>query len=369
MKVAWVVRPAAGGILQHLSHLLKGLGNEYKIIVCGPQMLAKWVKNCPFYPLELNDGIDPLKDLQGILQLSRILKAEKPNLIHAHGLKSVMITVPSARILGMRNILFTAHNCLPRPGTRWHKVTQGLIHRMLMRSLNRVITVSNAVRQDMISYIPPYKLVTIYNGVDYRCFSGYSRQEARKCFNFHSHNFVVGIVSRLIMDKGIATLLQAASLLKHIQPNIKFVIVGEGPLQRYFENYSRALDLSNTVTFTGYRKDVGFLMAGWDLYALPSLSEGFSVSVLEAMAACLPVVVSDLPSMHEMVINNKGGYFVKPGDAPSLAAAILNILKDPDKARAMGEYNHKRIITHFGVERMVQRTAMQYYQLTREEEK
>lgn len=369
MKVAWIIRPAVGGILQHLSHLLAGLDQKFQIIICGPKALADWVKDHKFYPINLNDGINPLQDLRGIWQLSRIFKRERPELIHVHGLKSVMITVPAAKMHGINNILFTAHNCLPKPNSPWYKVTHGLVYRGLMHSLRRVITVSNAVRNELIEYIPSHRIVTIYNGVDYQKFSGFPRHNSRLSLRFNNDDLIVGVVSRLIMEKGIAVLLKAASLLKPIQPNIKYVIVGDGPHRHQFEGYSRALNLESSVMFTGYRNDVAYLMAGWDLFVLPSLSEGFSVSVLEAMAARLPVIVSDLPSMREMVVQGKGGHLVSPGDAPALAAAILNVLKDIDKAKIMGDYNYKHVISSFGIERMVNRTEEQYYQLIREDGK
>lgn len=367
MKVAWIIRPAAGGILQHLGHLLNGLDSKFQIIICGPEALADWVKDRPFYPIKLIDGIDPLQDLKGIWQFSRILKRERPELIHVHGLKSVMIAVPAAKMHGIHNIMFTAHNCLPKPDSRWYKMTNGLIYRGLMRSLRRVITVSNAARNELVEYIPSHRIVTIYNGVDYQRFSGFSRHDSRISLEFSGDDLVVGVVARLIMEKGIASLLKAASLLKPIQPNIKFVIVGDGPHRRNFESYSRALNLESSVIFTGYRSDIPYLMAGWDLFVLPSLSEGFSVSVLEAMAAKLPVIVSDLPSMREMVVQGKGGYLVSSDDAPALAAAILGVLKDIDKARIMGEYNYNHVICNFGIEKMVRRTEEQYNQLIRED--
>jgi glycosyltransferase involved in cell wall biosynthesis len=101
-------------------------------------------------------------------------------------------------------------------------------------------------------------------------------------------------------------------------------------------------------------------MAGWDVFILPSSSEGFSLSVLEAMASGLPVVVSDLDSMREAVVVGKSGYLTKPGDAPELAAAILNVLRDPRRARQMGEFNRERAAALFGQEQMIACTRAVY---------
>ena len=126
------------------------------------------------------------------------------------------------------------------------------------------------------------------------------------------------------------------------------------------EQYSRGLGLDRNVKFLGWRDDVPALMGGWDCFALPSLSEGFNLSVLEAMASRLPVVVSDLPALREAVVPGRGGLMVLPGSAPELAAALLHVLKSPDKAQAMGEYNRQRVETFFGEDRMVQCTRALY---------
>ena len=101
-------------------------------------------------------------------------------------------------------------------------------------------------------------------------------------------------------------------------------------------------------------------MAGWDVFILPSRSEGFSLSVLEAMASGLPVVVSDLACMREAVVSGKGGYLTRPGDAPELAAAILNVLRDNRRASQMGKFNRERAAALFGEDRMIQCTRAVY---------
>lgn len=363
MKVAWVIRPATGGILEHLRHLLSGLTTKYEIVIFGPPKLQQWAGDYRFYPIAINDGIKPFLDLQAITQLSRGLRKELPQLLHMHGLKSVMITVPAAKLLGFNRLLFTAHNCLPHSQSRWYRVTHGMVQRRLLRSLTKVITVSEAVKNDFSQFIPDYRIETIYNGIDYTKFSTTLASEARLLLGIESNEFVVGVVSRLIPEKGINTLLETASLLKNIMPNIRFVIVGDGPSRKQFEQYRDALDLQLHVRFLGHRQDIPQVMPGLDLFVLPSISEGFSISVLEAMAAKLPIIVSNIPSMHEMIVEGRSGYLTPPSDAPSLTRAILDVAKDRKRARAMGEYNYQRVTNLFGIENMVQRTEKQYADL------
>ena len=126
-----------------------------------------------------------------------------------------------------------------------------------------------------------------------------------------------------------------------------------------FEGYAQALGLGCRVHFVGWRDDAPSSWPGGIVLCCQVLSEGFSY-VLEAMAAKLPVVVSDLPAMREAVVPNRSGFLIPPGNAPELAAAILNILKDPKRARTMGDFNHTRVTDLFGEERMIQCTKALY---------
>jgi len=366
LKVAWVIRPAAGGIKQHLNYLLTGLGSQYEISICGPEELRDWAGSNPFYPIPIVDGFEINRDLKAIWQLSRALHTIKPRLVHIHGLKSVQITVPAARLSRVDNLLFTAHNCLPKPQSPWYRITHGAVNRHLLRSLTRIIAVSDAVGCELMEFVPGERVVTIRNGVDYRRFDGLSRTEARKSMGLDCEHFVIGAVARLIPEKGVGDLLRAAALLKNILPQARFMVVGDGPMRARLEQYSKALGLESHVQFLGYRNDVPALMTGWDLFVLPSWSEGLSVSVLEAMAAKLPLVVSDLPSMREVAVQGKSGLFFQPHDISGLAAAIIQIVKDPVKARLMGDYNYQRILKSFGIDQMIEATKRQYQSLLEE---
>jgi glycosyltransferase involved in cell wall biosynthesis len=226
--------------------------------------------------------------------------------------------------------------------------------------MNTIISVSDSVRSQIIRYVPEAKVLTIYNGISAEKFGHYPREESRLPLGLGLEQQVVGTVARLIPSKGIATLLEAVSLIAKILPRLHLVVVGDGPERSKLEQYSKRLGLASKVHFLGWRDDIPGLMAGWDCFTLPSFSEGFNLSVLEAKASRLPVVVSDLPALREAVVPGKGGLVVRPGNAPELAAALLHVLKDPDKARAMGKFNRERVDTFFGEERMVQCTRALY---------
>lgn len=288
------------------------------------------------------------------------MKQENARIIHAHGLKAALVTAAALAPRRHPHFLFTAHNSLPQitsPIATWGST---IAQRWLFSSMNTIISVSDSVRSQIVRYVPEDRVLTIYNGISPNKFGDYPLEDSRLLLGLSSEDQIVGTVARLIPSKGVKTLLEAISLITKILPRLHLVVVGDGRERNRLEQYSKRLGLESKVHFLGWRDDVPGLMAGWDCFALPSLSEGFSLSVLEAMASRLPVVVSDLPALREAVVPGKGGLVVIPGNAPELAAALLHVLKDRDKARAMGVFNRERVDAFFGEDRMVRCTRALY---------
>jgi len=346
-------------MLHHLRHLLTGLG-DFEITVAAPPALRELLPVQRFLDVEIVDGFRPQQDLAAVRRLKRILKQESPQIVHAHGLKAALITAAALAPKRHPHFLFTAHNSLPQSPSPFMGWASTWVQRWLFSGMATIISVSDAVRAQLIRYVPESKVLTIYNGISSSEFGGFPREQARRALNLSPEDQVVGTVARLIPGKGVGTLLEAASLVAKILPGLHLVVVGDGPERERLKAYAERLGLQGRAHFVGWRDDVPSLMAGWDCFALPTMGEGFNLSVLEAMASRLPVVVSDLPALREAVVPGKGGLLVPPASAPDWAAALLHILKDPAKAKAMGAFNRERVETFFGAERMVKSTRALY---------
>ncbi|HKM43223.1 MAG TPA: glycosyltransferase family 4 protein [Limnochordia bacterium] len=359
MKIVWVVRPAEGGILQHLQRLLQGIP-DLEIVVVAPPDLKEWAGQRRFISLDLVDGLRPKRDFAAISKLRRLLRQEKADVVHAHGLKAALVTSLALAPVSHPGFLFTAHNSLPQSSSTFTQWATDGVQRWMFGGMNTIISVSDTVRSQIVRFAPEAKVLTIHNGIASTHFGDYPFDATRTSLGFPLDCQIVGTVARLIPSKGVSTLLEAMSLMARIMPNLHLVIVGEGPERSKLEQYAHGLGLDDKVKFLGWRDDVPSLMAGWDCFALPSLSEGFNLSVLEAMASRLPVVVSDLPALREALVPGRSGQLVKPGSAPDLAAALLHVLKSPEKAKSMGDYNRHHVETYFGEDRMVRCTRALY---------
>ncbi len=359
MKIIWVVRPAEGGMVQHLQQLSTGI-RDLEIVIVGPSNMQEKMEGRRFIPLELSDGLNFRKDLFCARQLRQILNREEPYIIHAHGLKAALISAMALAPQGHPRFLFTAHNALPQFNSPLKRVAYHMAQRWVFQSINTIISVSDTVRSQFINLAPGKKILTIHNGISIEKFGDLSPSEARIQSGLRVDDVIIGTVARLIPSKGLTTLLEAISLLVKIVPKTQLVILGDGPERKRLERYAYGLGIGDKVHFLGFRDDVPQLMAGWDIFVLPSLTEGFNLSVLEAMASSLPVVVSDLPSLREAVVHGQGGFAVIPGSAIDMAASVLHLLKSPEKAKMMGRFNRQRVSSFFEKKHMIECTQAIY---------
>jgi glycosyltransferase involved in cell wall biosynthesis len=164
---------------------------------------------------------------------------------------------------------------------------------------------------------------------------------------------VVGYAGRLVALKGVDVLLRAAASL----PNLRVEVVGDGPERARLESIGRR------ARFLGWQTGLDDLLAGWDLFALPSREEAFGIAALEAMAASLPVVATRVGGLPELVEDGLTGLLVPPDDPAALAAAIARLAADSALRARLGEAGRARAATHFPVERMVASVAALYDQL------
>jgi glycosyltransferase involved in cell wall biosynthesis len=216
------------------------------------------------------------------------------------------------------------------------------------------------VRDFCVSHIglPPEKLGVIYNGVQVPETSA-SPREARAKLGLPLDGQVIGTVSRLYLVKGIDFLIRALAQMD----DAALAIVGDGPERAALETLADTLGVAGRIHWTGHRRDVPTLLPAFDLYVQPSLHEGMSNTILEAMAAGLPVVATAVGGTPEVVDDGVTGLLVPPRDPDALAGVIVRLLRDLDLRRKMGRAGQERVRRHFSLEQMVRQTQALYERL------
>ena len=251
----------------------------------------------------------------------------------------------------------------------WKSRSELMIDRFLARWTDRVVGNSNAV---VAFYgkagIPAEKLAMIPSGIGDEEPPDVDPAQVRAGLGLPPGCPLVLFAGRLAEQKGVDTLLSALDLLQHVRPDVRSLIVGEGPLRPRLEETARAFRLfeDRRVSFLGHRDDVPRLLAASDVLVLPSLYEGLPNVVLEAMRSRKPVVATAAPGTTEVVEDGRTGLLVPLRDPPALTQAIRRVVEDPDLARSLGEAGRGRVEAEFGVDLMVERFAGLYERLARE---
>lgn len=319
IRVLHVVRPAAGGIRQHILSLLSGLDPTQitNSVAASPELLAGITDGKNLFasvPLMIAAKLSPSSDLRSARRLAQF-QPQFSDLVHAHGLRAAWVAALARRRRSFP-LIFTAHNAVERsPPAR-------LALALIARHCARIVAVSQSVADSLEACgVPHAKLQVIPNGVDIAAFTlpATSRAEARALLSLPETAFVVASAARLSPEKGMDILVQAARQRRHMT----FVIAGDGP---QLAALSRALPPN--VRLLGRLDDIRPLLFAADVFAMPSRREGQGIASLEAMAAGVPVVASNVGGLAEMLSDGETALLVPPDDPEALAAALSRLQSD-----------------------------------------
>ena len=285
-------------------------------------------------------------------RLRRIVKREGFDLAHAH-IYSSAVAAALATLGTGTPLVITEHT-----EALWQGWAARLVSGWASRRARRMIAVSSVIRDRLIERdrVPHERITVIPNAVSRISGDGSGADPPPDLGDGPR----VGIVARLQPEKGVADFVKAAARVAGSVPETGFIVVGDGPLRDELPVLAERLGVRDRIRFLGTRSDVGALMALMDVIAVPSLSEGSPLVTLEAMAAGVPVVASEVGGIPDQIRHRREGLLVPPGDASSLADAILELLRDPARARTLGEEGYRRATSEFAHETMVARVEGVY---------
>jgi len=244
------------------------------------------------------------------------------------------------------------------------------MERFLARLSDRIVTVSEGQRRELAGYgiAPLQKITVVPLGFELEdllaCES--HRGELRRELGLADGNELVGIVARLVPIKNHRLFLQAAEVVAEAVPQARFLVVGDGELREELEAYVHGLGLDGKTFFTGWRRDLPRIYADLDVVALTSINEGTPVSLIEAMAAGVPVAATAVGGVPDMVIDRETGYLVEAGDVKGMAEAIIELLRNPKKARVMGMAGRQTVYPRFAAQTLIANIEGLYAELLRQ---
>jgi glycosyltransferase involved in cell wall biosynthesis len=305
-------------------------------------------------------------DWRCALRLADYLQHERVQLVHAHQYTPFFYGL-AARVIWRRPpIVFTEHGRhypdYPRPKRRF-------VNRLLLERRDRVLGVGEAVRQALIRNegFPAQRVRVIYNGVDCEAIADGAGDRAtiRREWSVGADALVIVHVARLDYLKDHATAVRALEHVVQQRPDACLVLIGEGPLLASLQDLLRQRGLTAAVRFLGLRTDVARLWTAADICLLSSISEGIPLTLIEAMAAGLPVVATRVGGVAEVVEDGRTGLLAPAGDDALLARHLLRIGADPELGRDMGRQGRQRAERLFSERQMHERYHKLYAEVLR----
>lgn len=360
MRVAHVVRSLEIGGLERLVFDLAVGSNRFESAVycltqLGPFGEMLQARGIPVTVVGMDGG--PLRTIR---RLWGHFRECPPSVVHCHNLQSHLYGSLSGRACGVRAIVFSKH------GTHFPlESTGGWLNSRLLRYSHTV-----AVSEDILSLclrrlrLHKRNVHYIPNGLSLHPYQNLpSRAEARRQLGWPANDFRVGVVARLAAGKGHSVLLHAFQAFLPTAPQAKLVIIGDGPERPSIQQTIEELGLGGSVVFTGVQKEIPRYLAALDLFTLPSFDEGIPMTILEAMAAGLPVLATVVGGIPQVVVNGKTGILVPARSADRLAEALTKLYLNPDLAASMGKEGRIRVQDEFDAQVMVNRYEKLYSKL------
>lgn len=303
----------------------------------------------PVHVLNRRPGID----WRCIRQLAGLVRRERIDLVHAHQYTPFFYAM-SARVLASRTpVLFTEHG-------RWHpdypRAKRIWFNRIFLQKRDRVVGVGEAVRQALIANegISPGRVGVIYNGIDLSAFHNGTpdRLSVRQELGLKPDDFVIAQVARLDGLKDHPTAVRTMARVAAEHPSVRLLIVGEGPERERIEAEIAKWNVAGSVRMLGLRRDIHRILAASDAFLLTSISEGVPLTLIEAMAAGLPIVSTKVGGVGEVVRDSETAILAAPGDDHALAKALLRLLGDAQLRSEMGRHGRSRAHEVFSEDQM-----------------
>ena len=290
--------------------------------------------------------------------IARIARAHRADVLHCHHYSPFVYAALSKAFHRAPRLLFTEHGRLadapPSPKRRW-------ANRFLARIPDGVFTVSNDLKEHLVREgFRGDRIRVLHNGIDAGPVpSRRDRLAAREVLGVPGEACVVATIARLDPVKGLGTLIEGFARFHAERPDSRLVIIGDGPERDALEALARKHGLLPAVTFAGHRDDARQLLAGADIYVNSSTFEGISLTVLEAMAACLPVIATRVGGNPE-ILDAESGVLVAAGHVEALAGALQALAASPARCSAMGAKARDRVEREFSLDRMIREYSSVY---------
>jgi glycosyltransferase involved in cell wall biosynthesis len=287
--------------------------------------------------------------------LARWIREQQVEIIHGHGFKSDIFGLLTALLAGCR-VMTTPHGWSVEKNIKLQLYEK--FDRLMFRFMDMVCPLSPALNEGLSGTVVESRLRLVYNGVDID-----EVRAAQTGAKRYIDDFVIGYIGRLVTLKNVETLLTAFHILQAKRSNVRLIIVGEGPERPNLENQSQQLGIDDRVEFMGFKDNAVACLKDFNVFVLPSLSEGIPRCIMEAMSASVPVVASDIPGNRNLISHRDTGLLYTPGDSKALSELLMYIMDNPTEAAEMALNGNRKVEEEYSNKKMAEEYASVYRNL------
>jgi len=336
--------------------------NPIACVIENSGIIGKEIESLGFEVIVLGFKRQPIKT---IMALINIIKEKKIDIINGASYHPSLYARIAGSLSNVPVVISHEHGLYNKK--RLHRV---ILNRLLSKFTDQFIAVSDAMAHQLLNWYhyPKSKVSTIHNGVDTERFApATSKTRAKSLLGLDPERLVIGMICRLDPDKGHRFFFEAIKTL-HKKYNVQWLVVGHAGgnhshYEKEIKDYVEKLGLSQVVKFLGYRRDIPQLLAAFDIYALPTLREGFPVAVLEAMSSGCAIVTSDFPANLELIEDKKHGFITPMKESSVLTNRIELLIKDERLRKKMGQSARKKVLENFSLKNNVSKIERLYEEL------
>src|ERR687897_1086352 len=366
-----IARLNMGGPALHVAYLASGLREHGYDTTLVAGSLARGEDSMEFVADELGvkverlqglrRDISPVRDALSVLRLARLLRAERPEILHTHTAKAGAVGRLAALLAGDARppiVVHTFHGHVLRGyfGPVRSRAF-GLLERWLAELTTALVAVSPELRDDLVrlGVAPREKFTVVRLGIELgeRIAEHDGREETRRVLGIGAERFTVGWIGRMTGVKRTHDVLLAFKRLGEHGVDACLCLVGDGPDRAQLEQRAHELGIMKRTLFLGYQEDVAPFYAAFDAMILPSGNEGTPVSAIESLAAGRPVVATRVGGVPDVVRDGEDGFLVEPGAVDDLAERLARLAGDAEPPRPVGDAGRERVLPRYSVDRLV----------------
>ncbi|MBU2472659.1 glycosyltransferase [Patescibacteria group bacterium] len=370
-----ITKSVWGGAAKYVYDLSTNLIDEFDVAVAagGQGRFYKKIKqtNIPYYQItNFQRTINPFKDLFAFFEILGLVFQLKPNIIHVNSSKAGGVVGAAVQIYRFFshqkiNLIFTAHGwAFNEDRASWQINLIKLFSKITALFYDKIICVSKYDYQMALKHriAPKRKLITIHNGIDLENISFLSKEQAQKRLIGRESPLFIGTIAEWTKNKGLIYLIKATQTLELKEKEFDVILIGSGenPDKEKMYDYDKKYNLDNVRLIEFIPNAVKYFKA-FDIFVLPSLKEGLPYTIIEAMAAQLSIIATNVGGIPEMIENNINGILIKPKNPDLIGEKITYLINNPEKAQVMAQKARQKVEQEFSLDKMIEKTKNLYH--------